>query len=338
MQTRIISAGIFCIRIPLIPGPRFSSRRPYSLATANGFIVLQSELAPSTMISSMDSIIQHEVLTLPAPKVSVCIPTYRGGATIGAAIESVLAQSFGDFELIVIDDGSPDDTRAVVERFSDPRLTYLRNERNLGPQGNWNRCLEMARGTYFKLLPHDDLLHPHCLERQVAVLDADHDERIALVFSSRDVLGPDGRLLIRRGYPGGHEGVFSGNVVMRACVRRGTNLLGEPGAVLFRKSLADRIGVFDAANPYVIDLDYWFRLLAHGDAYFCADSLAAFRVSPQSWSVSIGKDQDRDFIDFVARAAVWIRPSLSAIDLLSLQVTARLNKWLRLLFYVFYLR
>ena len=70
------------------------------------------------------------------PKVSVCIPTYRGGGTIGAAIESVLAQSLADFELIVIDDGSPDDTRAIVERFVEPRLVYLRNERNLGPQVN----------------------------------------------------------------------------------------------------------------------------------------------------------------------------------------------------------
>jgi len=272
------------------------------------------------------------------PKVSVCIPTYRGGTTIGEAIESVLAQSLGDFELIVIDDGSPDDTRVIVERFVDPRLVYLRNERNLGPQGNWNRCLEVAQGEYLKLLPHDDLLHPRCLERQVAVLDDDYDESIALVFSARDVLGADGKVLTRRGYPGGHEGTIDGSMVMRSCVRRGTNLIGEPGAVLFRKSLADRIGAFDATNPYVIDLDYWFRLLAHGSAHFCADSLASFRVSPQSWSVAIGKAQDRDFIDFVARAAVWIRPPLSAIDLLLTQITARLNKWLRLLFYTVYLR
>ncbi len=273
-----------------------------------------------------------------APKVSVCIPTYCGAATIGSAIRSVLAQSFTDFELIVIDDGSTDDTRAIVKNFDDPRVIYRRNECNMGPQGNWNRCLEVAQGQYFKLLPHDDLLHKGCLERQVAVLDSDFNERIALVFAARDVLGPDGRVLTRRGYPGGHEGRISGNLVVRACVRRGTNLVGEPGAVLFRKSLADRIGAFDATNPYVIDLDYWFRLLAHGDAYSCADSLASFRVSPQSWSVAIGKAQDRDFIDFVARVAVWMRPPLSVVDLLSTRVTARLNKWLRLLFYRIYLR
>lgn len=272
------------------------------------------------------------------PRVSVCIPTYRGRATIGSAIESVLAQSLTDFELIVIDDGSPDDTRAIVEGFADPRLIYVRNEHNLGPQGNWNRCLELARGKYFKLLPHDDLLHSHCLERQVAVLDNDHDQRIALVFSARDVLDPTGRVLTRRGYPGQGEGAIAGNTVMRSCVRRGTNLLGEPGAVMFRKSLADLVGPFDGTDPYVIDLDYWFRLLAHGDAHYISECLASFRVSSQSWSVTIGSNQDRDYIHFVRRIARWVTPPLSTFDLLAMHTTSRLNKWLRLLFYSVYLR
>ncbi|MDP3441090.1 MAG: glycosyltransferase family 2 protein [Azonexus sp.] len=200
------------------------------------------------------------------PKVSVCIPTYRGGPTIGASIESVLAQSLRDFELLVIDDCSPDDTAAIVASFSDSRIRYLRNEHNLGPAGNWNRCLKEARGQYFKLLPHDDLLHPQCLQRQVAILESDHNENFALVFSAREVLAPAGRVLMRRGFPGGEEGVINAREVILACTRRGTNLLGEPGAVLFRQSLADKIGLFDATNPYVIDLDYWFRLMVHGDA------------------------------------------------------------------------
>lgn len=149
-----------------------------------------------------------------APTVSVCIPTYNGAATIAAAIASVLLQTFPDFELIVVDDGSPDNTCTVVERFSDPRLVFLRNEHNLGPQGNWNRCLELAKGRYFKLLPHDDVLHPACLAQQVRVLENDPDERIALVFSARDVISPDGRVLMRRGYPRGREGIIPGRVVM----------------------------------------------------------------------------------------------------------------------------
>ncbi len=272
------------------------------------------------------------------PRVSVCIPTYCGSRTIGAAIESVLAQSLEDFELIVIDDGSPDETRAVVERFSDPRLTYLRNAQNLGPQGNWNRCLRSARGWYFKLLPHDDLLHSSCLERQVGVLDADLDERIALVFSARNVLAPDGQVLTRRSFPKGHEGPIANAVVLGACVRHGTNLLGEPGAVLFRKSLADKVGAFDATNPYVIDLDYWIRLLEHGDAYFCAETLASFRVSASSWSVAIGSDQSSDFRNLIIRIAADRKLPITGFDRFCGQFTPALNNIARLLFYRLYLR
>lgn len=267
------------------------------------------------------------------PKVTVAVPTYRGVRHIAAALESVLQQSYGDFELLVIDDNSPDDTRAVVEQFSDSRLLYLRNERNLGPEGNWNRCLEMARGTYFKLLPHDDTLHQRCLERQVAVLDKDICSHIALVFSRRDVIGADGRVLLRRGYPDGREGAISAETVKRACVRRGTNLIGEPGAVLFRRSLARSIGPFDATNPYVIDLDYWFRLLAHGDAYFCDEPLASFRVSTGSWSVDIGGRQSRDFRAFLKRVA----PRATALDRSIGFCSTLLNNIGRLAFYRLYL-
>lgn len=271
------------------------------------------------------------------PKVSVCIPTYLGEATIGAAIESVLAQSFSDFELIVIDDNSSDDTFAIVERFSDSRLIYLRNECNLGPQGNWNRCLEVAQCEYFKLLPHDDLLHPRCLERQVEILDADWGERIALVFSARNVLSPDERVLMRRGYPSGREGPVASVDVMRACVRRGTNLLGEPGALLFRKSLANAVGFFDATNPYVIDLDYWFRLLEHGDAYFCAEPLASFRVSASSWSARIGAKQSSDFRGFVARFAARGMLPATSLDYFCGRITPTFNMLARLLFYRLYI-
>ena len=277
-------------------------------------------------------------MTRPPPRVSVCIPTYKGAATIGPAIASVLAQTMADFELLVIDDGSPDDTAAVVAGFQDPRVRYLRNSHNLGPEGNWNRCLAEARGTYFKLLPHDDLLHPECLARQVSVLDADIAQQVALVFAAREVLGPDGQKLTVRGYPGGREGIVPAQRVMRTCVRRGTNLVGEPGAVLMRTCMAKAVGLFDATNPYVIDLDFWFRLLAHGDAYFCATPLASFRVSAQSWSFRIGQSQGAEFVAFVQRAAHRLNPPASALDLLLARLSARLNMWMRLVFYKLYLQ
>ncbi len=274
----------------------------------------------------------------PAPAVSVCIPTYRGAATLGAAIASVLAQSYTDFELVIVDDGSPDNTRSVVESHDDRRVRYVRNERNLGPEGNWNRCLELARGKYFKLLPHDDVLSVDCLARQVTVLDADTRREIALVFSARDVLSPEGRILLRRGYPAARTGRLAGKDVTAACVRRGTNLVGEPGAVLFRRELAAEVGRFDATNPYVIDLDYWVRLLAHGDAYYFEEALAGFRVSDAQWSVAIGSRQSADFRGLVRRLSAGGGLEATWLDRAIGLFTPTLNCWARMAFYRLYLR
>ena len=271
------------------------------------------------------------------PDVSICIPTYRGSATLAAAIDSVLAQTFTDFELVIIDDGSPDDTPAIVRRYADPRVRYLRNDANLGPEGNWNRCLAEARGRFFKLLPHDDLLYPDCLAQQVRALVADTDERLALVFCARDVLGPAGRVITQRGFPGGREGAIASDEVRGACVRRGTNLLGEPGAVLMRLALARLVGPFDAREPYVVDLNYWFRLLSHGNAHYCAQRLAAFRVSRSSWSVDIGARQARDFRGFVRRMATSGQFRATWLDRFCGRLSPSFNNLARLVFYRLYL-
>ena len=267
------------------------------------------------------------------PAVSVCIPTYRGAAYIERAIDSVLAQTFADFELLVVDDNSPDETASLVARYDDPRVRYLRNTENLGPEGNWNRCLHEARGTYFKLLPQDDWLMPECLQEQVAVFEADGAQRIALVFCARRVVNTNGDDVLGRGYPGGKRGAIRGSEVTARCIRFGTNLIGEPGSVLFRYTLAQRVGLFDATNPYVIDLDYWFRLLAHGDAFYLPEALAAFRVSPGSWSVAIGKDQTLDFRAFIHRVAKTPAYAIGAFDVFVGCRMAALNTYLRRAFY-----
>jgi len=271
------------------------------------------------------------------PKISVCIPTYRGATHLAAAIDSVLAQDFTDFELVIIDDHSPDDTAAVVAHYRDDRIRYVRNLRNLGPEGNWNRCLEEARGEYFKLLPQDDALAPTCLRRQATVLAEDEEHKIALVFCARSIVNSKGRIVAHRVYPSSKDGVFSGKAVIRACVRRGTNLIGEPGAVMFRKSLAESVGRFDGSLPYVIDLDYWFRLLATGNAYGLRAPLASFRVSSGSWSVAIGSRQSRDFSMFVDKFMQRQSSGITGCDVVSGKAMAKINNYLRLWFYRFML-
>jgi glycosyltransferase involved in cell wall biosynthesis len=268
------------------------------------------------------------------PAVSICIPTYKGASHLGRAIRSVLVQSFSDLELLIIDDDSPDETAAVVASFADPRIRYLRNAHNIGAEANWNKCLEQARGQYFKLLPQDDALHPNCVERQVAVMAADRREEIALVFCARSIVDACDRVIMtRRYFRTGRSGLIAGRAAIAACVARGTNVIGEPAAVLFRKSLATRIGRFDGSIPYVIDVDYWVRLLTHGAAYYLSETLASFRVSGSSWSVAIGSRQSEEYSRFIDKVVHTTGVPLPLHARIAGKLMARANNGMRLLMY-----
>lgn len=222
---------------------------------------------------------------------SVCIPTYNGETYVRATINCVLGQTWQDFEVIVSDDGSSDHTLDVVASIDDPRVFVVREQDNVGPAANWNRALAYAGGRYIKLLCQDDLLYAKCLERQVGVLEADESGEIAFVASQRDIIDGNGSIVLRGRGLAGMSGRLSGEQAVKRVVRSGTNPFGEPSAVLFRSGLVGRVGGFDADRRYVIDLDYWCRLLAVGDVYALGERMGAFRISRGSWSVSLSRAQ-----------------------------------------------
>jgi glycosyltransferase involved in cell wall biosynthesis len=108
------------------------------------------------------------------PLVSIGLPVFNGERYVASAIESILGQSYSNFELIIGDNASTDRTGAICEAFArkDSRVRYVRNERNLGAGPNYDRCFHRARGTYFKWAAHDDMLAPQFLEKAVAALEA----------------------------------------------------------------------------------------------------------------------------------------------------------------------
>lgn len=108
------------------------------------------------------------------PRVSIGLPVRNGGRYLAQAIESVLEQTYRDFELILCDNASTDNTAEICQRYAarDARVRVERSERNVGAAGNFNRALRLARGEYFKWVAHDDLCAPTFIERCVAVLDA----------------------------------------------------------------------------------------------------------------------------------------------------------------------
>lgn len=105
------------------------------------------------------------------PKVSVIMPAYNAEVYIGEAIDSVLRQTFSDFELIILDDCSSDNTAGIVKTYEDSRIVYVKNEKNLGVAGTLNRGLENAGGMYIARMDADDVAMPDRFARQVAYLD-----------------------------------------------------------------------------------------------------------------------------------------------------------------------
>lgn len=272
------------------------------------------------------------------PKVSIGMPTYQGASHLRSTIDSVLSQTFEDWELVIVDDKSSDATSSIASSYTDSRIRFLQNSNRLGPERNWNRCLSLSRGQYFKLLPQDDLLVPHCLQSQLEVLERDTAKRHALTFCARTVIDPSDRPILVRRYPGAKSGVISAQALIRRCVRFGTNLVGEPGAVMFRKELAAVVGCFDGSFSYVIDLDYWIRLLYHGDAYYLHEPLVAFRISRGSWSFSISAKQGAQFRGLMKNVSLRQRFGVGLADLTAGSLMSRANNLLRLLVYHRYLR
>ncbi len=215
----------------------------------------------------------------PPPKISVCIPTYNYADYLPFAIESVLGQSFTDFELIIQDDCSKDNTAEVVERYlSDRRLIFETNECNLGLAGNWNRCLSKARGEYLKFVFADDLLaSPDCLARMSSVLD--RDRSVSLVTSARNIIDSESRLVHVLSEFGSRSCTADGHKIISYCLLRLTNFIGEPSAVMFRR--ADSGRGFCPRYAHALDMEFWFHLLEKGRFVFIDETLTSYRVHPR---------------------------------------------------------
>ena len=270
------------------------------------------------------------------PLVSVCIPCYNGELFIAATLQSILNQSLTDFEVVLCDDQSSDQTVSIISRFGDPRVRLFRNETNLGLGRNWNRTLSLVRGKYVKLLCEDDLLHRECLSRQVEALEDPANANACLAVCSREIIDPQDRVVFRRKLPF-PAGAVRGARLIRSSVRWGTNLIGEPVVGLFRREVLLRTRMCDPSNPYLIDLGLWAELLKHGDAFLDPDCLAAFRISHGAASAKIGRQQARFFRRFVRCIRRDPAFGINALDVVSGSLFSLQWCLLRNLFYHLYL-
>ena len=184
---------------------------------------------------------------------SVVVPTYGHRDFVLATLESVFAQTFIDREVVVINDGSPDDTAELLQPLAESgRIRYV-EQPNAGQAAARNRGLELARGEFVAFLDDDDLLPADKLERQVSALRALPD--VALVGGWATLIDAEGRVVGEHGAP---EGEFTTRDLARGCP------FYSPGQTLVRRSALEAVGGFDESLWGADDYDVYVRLSAMG--------------------------------------------------------------------------
>jgi glycosyltransferase involved in cell wall biosynthesis len=203
------------------------------------------------------------------PSVSVLIPTYNYAHFLPECIESVLAQTFTDFELIIVDDQSSDNTDEVVQPYlADPRVRYYKNEKNLGLVGNWNQCLHYAKGLYIKFLMADDLFVPTLLEKFVSVIEQHPSVSLITCYKKEFGIRQNTWQLPFSGFQTGQK------IIEHTLLHYGW--LGEPTTIMFKR--ADlKVGLFNQRFTWLPDWEMWLRLLNVGDCYIIPEPIALIR-------------------------------------------------------------
>jgi GT2 family glycosyltransferase len=209
-----------------------------------------------------------------SPRITILTTVYNGAAHLQETLDSVLAQEYGDYEWIVVDDGSTDATPEILERAAaaDPRVVVVRNETNRGIAASSNRGLAMASCEYVARLDADDLTLPGRFTQEVAVLDA--DPAAVMVSMNYETFTDGGRTLGRSHRDEPPEVV--------AFLLNLSNAVGGHSQVMFRRSVVLAAGGYDESFPLSLDYDLWTRLVPHGRIVILPGLGMRYRLHPAS--------------------------------------------------------
>jgi hypothetical protein len=222
------------------------------------------------------------------PRVSIITPVYNGAAYIGEAIESVLAQTWRDWELIVVDDGSTDATPDILQSFLDPRIVCIRQE-NQGEAGARNTGLDRARGEYIAFLDADDLYLPSALADLVAYMDGHSD--VDVVYSDGIVCDANKRSLMR--LSGVRPGIYTGPVLEQLILS--TSVVTVPVCTMTRQSTIEACSVrFDTTVGFGTDWLFWVDLARHGQFGYLDNLTCMYRVHDTNMNRTIGRTEHKE--------------------------------------------
>jgi len=260
------------------------------------------------------------------PKVSVVMASYNHEKYVAETLESVLSQTYQDFEFIITDDGSSDGTVDVMKRFDDRRIKLSCFSQNQGACAAINNCIQEAKGEYIAVINSDDAWMPEKLEKQVKFLD-EHPE-IGAVFSYAHIIDEQANKITE-------ENHFYSKVFIQPNRTRfewlrhfffNGNCLCHP-SLLIRKHCYDDIGLYDERFALLPDFDFWIRLCIKYEIFIMPESLVKFRIRLQEANASGNKPetQMRHHLEFSQILKNYISPDTLNIFLDIFPVSARIE-------------
>lgn len=205
-------------------------------------------------------------------------------------MDSLLAQSYPNLEIVFSEGGGSDRSLSYLKTLDDPRITVIEQPQGTSAADNWTRASQAATGAFTKLICQDDLLYPDAITQQVADLQANSSAVMAI--AKRDIVDANGHVIFKnRGLAGIRKPLLPGSAVIRQCYLQGTNVIGEPLAVLFRTEALKQSLPWLDENPLMLDLSMYSNVAPLGDVATRPNPVGAFRVSNSSWSTRLAKTQ-----------------------------------------------
>lgn len=268
-----------------------------------------------------------------SPLVSICIPAYNAGNTIRDTLNSLLAQSYKNFEITVSDNASTDDTQKIVSDFKDPRIKIHTNEINIGGEENFNFCLQLATGKYTAIFHADDVYEPNMLEMQVSFLETNH--QAGAVFTQASLIDESGINIGKINLPKNFNSpnyLYNFEAIFKAVLHH-SNFLICPSVIartqIYQQEMKCwRWELFGSSA----DLDMWLRIAQRHPVGILPIPLIQYRISNSQWSAQVRLQTERaDFfrvIDYYLEQDI-VRALLSPRDLQSYLRLERRDKVMR---------
>jgi len=241
------------------------------------------------------------------------VPVFNGMPHLRPLVDSLLTQTYPNMEFVFSDGGSTDHSHDFLDSLMDPRIRILEQPQGTSAAENWTAASQAAQGEFTKLICQDDLLYPWAIEQQVT--DLLSRPKAVMATASRDIVDAKGRTVFRnRGLSGIKGKKIDGKQAIRQCYLQGTNVIGEPLAVLFRTEVLQDALPWQDENPLMLDLSMYEKVAPRGQICVHSKPIGAFRVSSSSWSTNLAKEQVDQTRQWQEAYAAQHADDLSAAD------------------------